>query len=66
MIHEHPVVGQDLHHGCGQVVDGGSEAEGGAGDCGEMVGYVDDGAYGYAHSDPAVLTHVLSKEVQFA
>ena len=41
MTHEHPVVGQDLHCGCVQEVDGGSEAEGGAGDCGEMIGYVE-------------------------
>ena len=25
-----------------------------------MVGYVDDGAYSYAHNDPAVLSHVLT------
>ena len=41
MTHEHPVVGQDLHHGCVQEVDGGSEAEGSAGDCVEMIGYVE-------------------------
>ena len=29
-------------------------------DCGEMVGYVDDGAYSYAHPDPAVLSEVLT------
>ena len=36
--------------------------EGGAGDCGELVGYVDDGAYSYAHRDPLVLSQVLSRK----
>ena len=35
---------------------------GGDGDCGDMVGYVDDGAYSYAHEDPAVLSQVLSRK----
>ena len=62
VTHEHPVVGQGLHRGCGDVEGGGTEAGGGDGDCGEMVGYVDDGAYSYAHSDPAVLSQVLSRK----
>jgi hypothetical protein len=33
---------------------------GGCGGCGVLVGYVDDGAYSYAHSDPAVLSNVLT------
>ena len=32
------------------------------GDCGELVGYVDDGAYSYAHRDPAVLSRVLTEK----
>ena len=32
------------------------------GDCGKIVGYVDDGAYGYANSDPAVLSQVLTRK----
>ena len=28
--------------------------------CGVLVGYVDDGAYSFAHSDPAVLSQVLT------
>ena len=32
------------------------------GDCGDMVGYVDDGAYSYAHKDPAVLSRVLTRK----
>ena len=31
----------------------------GQGDCGALVGYVDDGAYSYAHTDPGVLSAVL-------
>ena len=30
--------------------------------CGELVGYVDDGAYSYAHSDPSVLSMVLTEK----
>ena len=33
---------------------------GGQGDCGELVGYVDDGAYSVGHSDPDVLSRVLT------
>ena len=32
------------------------------GECGLMVGYVDDGAYSYAHTDPTVLSNVLSQK----
>ena len=42
-----------------QVVDGVSEAEGGDGDCGEMVGYVDDGAYSYAHRKYSLLEEMI-------
>ena len=31
-------------------------------DCRELVGYVDDGAYSYAHSDPSVLSMVLTEK----
>jgi hypothetical protein len=62
VIHEHPVVGQDLHRGCA----GGQELVpvelGGKSDCGTMVGYVDDGAYSYAHTDPTVLSQVLTRK----
>ena len=53
--------GQDPHRGCGGQ---GEHPEGtyddAVGDCGELVGYVDDGAYSYAHADPAILSSVLS------
>ena len=32
------------------------------GDCGELVGYVDDGTYSYAHADPTILSRVLSSK----
>ena len=32
------------------------------GSCGELVGYVDDGAYSYAHTDPVVLSRVLTEK----
>ena len=31
-------------------------------ECGELVGYVDDGAYSYSHSDPVVLSRVLTEK----
>ena len=31
-------------------------------DCGELVGYVDDGAYSYAHQDSDTLSHVLTRK----
>jgi hypothetical protein len=31
-------------------------------DCGELVGYVDDGAYSFAHVDPTVLSRVLTEK----
>ena len=50
-IHEHPVDGQDLHRGCAEGCDAPLESRqlavqepGTKGDCGYMVGYVDDGA----------------------
>ena len=47
-----------------QVVEvGGHGDQGvGGGDCGELVGYVDDGAYSYAHSDPTVISRVLNEK----
>jgi hypothetical protein len=56
--HEHQVGGQDFHRGCAGGGGEGPAEEGGDGDCGDMVGYVDDGAYSYAHSDPSVLSQV--------
>ena len=52
-IHDHPVIGHGLDRGCtGQ----------GGGSCGELVGYVDDGAYSFAHTDTAVLSRVLTEK----
>ena len=62
MTHEHPVDGGELHRGCAEAVATDTQVEGGAGDCGEMVGYVDDGAYSYAHKDPRVLSQVLNRK----
>jgi hypothetical protein len=68
VVHDHPVDGQDLHCGCAgghvrldpdRVVGGPVEP---VGDCGDMVGYVDDGAYSYAHTDPTVLSQVLTRK----
>ena len=56
VVHEHHVDGQDLHRGCQ------AEGQGEQGECGSMVGYVDDGAFSYAHEDPAVLSDVLTKK----
>ena len=68
VVHEHPVDGHEVHRGCavgGQQHgdgQGGPVEPGGDGDCGDMVGYVDDGAYSYAHEDPAVLSQVLTRK----
>ena len=79
IIHDHVVDGQDLHRGCGQVKEQaqqqvqeqvprpGQNAEvqlGEVDNCGELVGYVDDGAYGYAHHDPITLSMVVSMRNQ--
>ena len=64
VIHEHEVDGQDHGRGCVRYQDQeqGHVEPGGRGDCGAMVGYVDDGAYSYAHNDPAVLSQVLTRK----
>ena len=68
VIHDHPVDGQELHRGCQAhavvpvEVDGQVDQPGGVGDCGELVGYVDDGAYSYAHSNPTVISGVLTEK----
>ena len=51
VVHDHAVDAQEAHHGCDQPVE-----------CGEMVGYVDDGAFTYSHRDPAVLSQVLTRK----
>ena len=60
-IHDHHVVGHGLDRGCGGEEQDQDRHEGG-GDCGELVGYVDDGAYSYSHTDPAVLSRELTKK----
>ena len=50
----------DPHRGCGGQGEHPEGRDDGGGDCGELVGYVDDGAYSYAHADPVVLSSVLS------
>ena len=62
VVHEHPIDGEDLHRGCAVDVRQGEKEPGGDGDCGDMVGYVDDGAYSYANSDPAIMSMVLSRK----
>ena len=64
-VHDHFVNGKDLHRGClDQVHEGvghedhGDREEG----CGELVGYVDDGAYSFGHYDPKVISQVLTKK----
>ena len=68
VIHEHTIDGQDPHRGCegegGQVL--GHRAQGGEDHdqvvCGELVGYVDDGAYSCADTSPATLSQVLTRK----
>ena len=64
VIHEHEVDGQDPQRGCGgggAPGDDHNEGDGRVG-CGELVGYVDDGAFSYAEADPAILSQVLSNK----
>ena len=61
VIHEHPVDGQDVHRGC-QTHAGEAQGPNGSSNCGELVGYVDDGAFSFAHSDPSVLSRVLNQK----
>jgi hypothetical protein len=74
VVHDHQIDRQKADRGCsdrtiaGRDGDQGEEgvelaqAEHGqsVGGCGVMVGYVDDGAYSYAHNDPEVLSGVLT------
>ena len=60
-VHEHLVAGQDPQRGCHDV-HAEDQVPGGQGDCGELVGYVDDGAYSYAHYDPGTLSRVLTRK----
>ena len=67
VVHNHPISGQDLHRGCQeqqQATENEGEHGGGhEGDnCGELVGYVDDGAYSVSHADPRVLSEVLTEK----
>ena len=57
-MHDHPVDGQDLHRGCQAHAEGQvNQAE-----CGELVWYVDDGAYSFVYSVPTVLSRVLTEK----
>ena len=77
VIHNHEVDGEELQRGCGihqlrgsqggveqvdEEVLGNQVAEQAQEGCGELVGYVDDGAYSYANRDPVVLSEVLNEK----
>ena len=61
-MHNHPIDGQDLQRGCQVHQLGAEEDEQGGEACGELVGYVDDGAYSFGHADPKVLSEVLTEK----
>ena len=64
-IHDHPIATHGLDRGCGQqgqLQDGTAQQVQGDGGCGDLVGYVDDGAYSYAHNDPIILSRVLTEK----
>ena len=54
VIHNHSIDRKAPDRGCST----------GDGECGLLVGYVDDGAYSYAHADPTVLSNVLSEKFE--
>ena len=67
VVHEHQIDRQKVDRGCSDRIVAGDQGDLaqpehalGGGGCGIMVGYVDDGAYSYAHHDPEVLSHVLT------
>ena len=69
VTHEHTVNAQDADRGCGrreQGVDGQDLGHGGDFEvgCGELVGYVDDGAYSYSDANPATLSQVLTRKFE--
>ena len=76
IIHDHIVDGQDLLRGCGgsdnavshdeqvQEPNNSDIQQREENNCGELVGYVDDGAYGYAHHDPVTLLRVLTTKYE--
>ena len=49
-VHDHMIDGADSHRGCSNP----------AYQCGDLVGYVDDGAYSFVHKDPEVVSRVLN------
>ena len=80
VIHNHEVDGEELQRGCGihqlrgsqggveqvdeEVLGNQVAAEQAQEGCGELVGYVDDGAYSYANNSSAVLSRVLTEKYQ--
>ena len=48
---KHPIYRQELQLGCVADDRQGVQGQPGSdGDCGDMIGYVDDGAYSYVHA----------------
>ena len=65
VTHNHPIDGLDLDRGCEAHAESRGfqgEQPGTAGDCGELVGYVDDGAFSFAHTNPIVMSRVLTEK----
>ena len=60
IVHEHPIQRADPNRGCSSKKD--ILTPGASGDCGMLVGYVDDGAYSYANKDPDILSNVLTRK----
>ena len=54
VIHNHSINKMLPNRGCSTEEDG----------CGQLVGYVDDGAYSFANSDPVVLSSVLTEKFE--
>ena len=71
VVHDHQIDRSKEDRGCrawaadgdqgpvSEEVPGATDGQRGGG-CGVLVGYVDDGAYCFAHKDPAVLSQVLT------
>ena len=65
MTHNHPIDGLELNRGCEAHAESRGfqgEQPGTAGDFGELGGYVDDGAFSFAHTNKIVMSRVLSEK----
>ena len=59
VVHDHQIESEEQNRGC--MYQNISQAEESI-HCGELVGYVDDGAYSFGHRDPGLVSQVLTNK----